>query len=257
MKSKAIYLFISIFLFFLLFSIPSQAIISSPSYRITAHSLNGGGSHNTSGSFKNISVIGQSTPIGFSENINHKNKAGFIPQIYTIKLEITLLAGLNIFGYPVTIPHGYTSYDLIAALGTKDEIIRIQRYDSNTNTYQTTYYDQNGNPSGDDFKIVSGEGYIIYMKTDNPISFEGEGIHAVISYNDGLNIISNPFNPYGNTSYDLLLYVGSQNNVYSIQRLNRDKSVFETSTYFFNKPSGTNFGIFSGEGFLIYIKILK
>ena len=91
----------------------------------------------------------------------------------------SLSAGLNLFGYPVDVPEGYTSYDLIMELGTEDEISKIQRYNPATGTFEATTYEESA-ASGSEFNIVNGEGYLVYMKVAKLITFAGQIISSVI-----------------------------------------------------------------------------
>jgi len=167
--------------------------------------------------------------------------------------DISLSAGLNLLGYPVEVPVGYTSYDLIFDLGTEDEIDKIQKYNPATGTFETTTY-EDGVVSGDEFNIVSGEGYVVYMKQATSLSFAGGIMTPAISLVPGLNIISIPCMPPGYTSYDLLFYLGLPDEVASIQRFNRETGIFETTAYYNGQPSGVEFNIVNGEAYLIYMK---
>jgi len=181
---------------------------------------------------------------------------------FIYNVDIAFSAGLNIFGYPVSIPSGYTSYDLFDALGTETEVEKIQRYDPDSQTYKTTTYDSNGTPDGDVFDIVSGEGYLVYMKMNKLVSFSGAKINPAISCKKGLNIISipsptPPYCSYELLSYELLSYLGPQEEITSIQRFNRGMGVFETTNYCYGQPSGIKFNIVNGEAYLIYTKTAK
>jgi len=175
--------------------------------------------------------------------------------IYNIDIAFT--SGLNIFGYPLSIPSGYTSYDLVNALRTETEVVKIQRYDPDSQTYKTTTCDSNGTPGGDIFDIVSGEGYLVYMKMDKSVSFSGAIINPAISCKKGLNIISIPNPPSQYCSYELLSYLGTQEEITSIQRFNRGMGIFETTNYCYGQPSGIKFNIVKGEAYLIHMKTAK
>lgn len=170
--------------------------------------------------------------------------------------DVSLFAGLNVSGYPVEVPGGYTSYDLIVDLGTADEIDKIQRYNLATGTFETTAY-EGGVVGGDDFNIESGEGYYVYMKEAKSLSFAGQVITPTIALVPGLNIVSIPCMPHGYTSYDLLYYLGSPDEVASIQGFNKETGAFETTAYYNGDASGIQFSIINGEAYLIHMKVAK
>jgi len=64
-------------------TMPTSAMMASPSYRVPAQVLDGGGSSGSSSSaqFRLIGAIGQASPIGSSQAAGFHQKAGFIPQI--------------------------------------------------------------------------------------------------------------------------------------------------------------------------------
>jgi hypothetical protein len=172
------------------------------------------------------------------------------------KPDVSLSAGLNIFGYPVDIPNGYTSYNLLADLGAQDEISKIERYNPATGTFETTTY-TGGVASGDQFNIVEGEGYYVYMKEAKSVSFAGQIISPAIELSPGLNIVAIPCMPSNYTSYDLLYYLGSPDEVASIQRFNKEIGAFETTAYYNGLALGIEFRIVNGEAYLIHMKVAK
>jgi hypothetical protein len=56
---------------------------------------------------------------------------------------------------------------------------------------------------------------------------------------------------------NLLLYLGWPDEVASIQRFNRKTGAFETTVYYNDQPSGTEFKITNGEAYLINMRIAK
>ncbi len=77
-----------------------------------------------------------------------------------------LTPGMNVVGFACP-PDGYSAFDLLDALGA-DNAFSIQRFNADTGKFETAAFDiENGNQiSGVDFTIVSGEGYIVYMKNE-------------------------------------------------------------------------------------------
>lgn len=172
---------------------------------------------------------------------------------YPQKPDVFFSPGLNLFGYPTEVHHGYTSYDLLKDIGTEEEIIKIQRYDPSTQSYKSTIYN-NGKASGDTFNIADGEGYLIYMKEAKIVSFSGLLAHHSVLLKEGLNIVSLlPPHP-GYTSYDLLSSLGFPDEIKGLTRLNKDTSLYETTTYHFGRPCGYCFPLVNGEAYLIHLK---
>ena len=174
-------------------------------------------------------------------------------QIFGYRPKVYLSLGLNTFGCIGNIPQNYNSYNLMNALGTADELQKIQKYNSVNHTYETTIY-ENGLPGGDKFSIVSGEGYLVYLNVEKSIALNNGIENHSLSLQAGLNIVTLPFT---STSYDFLLYLGSPDEIGSIQHYNRKTGQMETTLYFYGKPSGIKFKIVSGEAYLIHMKVAK
>lgn len=80
---------------------------------------------------------------------------------------VDLEQGFNLVSFgDVTGGSGQTAFDLLQDIGDETVVSSIQRFNSDTGSFDTTAYDANGQPIGVDFPIVSGEGYIIYMKQE-------------------------------------------------------------------------------------------
>lgn len=110
---------------------------------------------------------------------------------------------------------------------------------------------------GDEFPIVPGDGYLIYMKKSGMFPCDDSIVVPVISITEGLNILSFPGIPSGYTSYDLLLYLESPKEIAGIQRFNTEKGSYETTNYSFGRPSGDKFNIVNREAYLIHMKVDK
>jgi hypothetical protein len=188
---------------------------------------------------------------------NPDGKLDVLRNALNMIMKIDLSAGLNGFGCPVKVPTGYTSYHLIRDLGSEGEIEKIQKYDPNTMTYKSTIFDPNGMPCGDEYEILNGQGYLVYMKEAKSIFFSGLIPHPPIACQKGLNIVSVSSLPYGYTSYDLLTFLGSSNEVASIQRINQERGISDCTFYFFGRPAGKRFNIVNGEAYLIRMKVPK
>ena len=74
----------------------------------------------------------------------------------------------------------------------------------------------------------------------------------------GLNIFGKPGNiPKGYTSYDLLSYLGTENEILKIQRHNVNYQTYENTFYNNGVTSGDKFDIENGEGCFVYMKVNK
>lgn len=85
MKVKAICTLLFVNLLTIGWVLTSSAQMSSLTYRVPAQVLDSGGLRSNSATFKEMGVIGQSTPIGPSQSTGFFIIAGFIPQKLIIK----------------------------------------------------------------------------------------------------------------------------------------------------------------------------
>lgn len=79
--------------------------------------------------------------------------------------DLDLARGLNLVGIPCP-PAGYTAFKLLKDLGESFEVETVQRFNPDTVSFQGAQYNSSGMPSGDDFPISNGEGYIVMMLAD-------------------------------------------------------------------------------------------
>jgi hypothetical protein len=170
-----------------------------------------------------------------------------------ISPDMSLTKGLNIVGYPVQVPTGYTSFDLLNDLGTEAEVSKIQWYNPSTGLYETTSYNS-GVAFGSEFDILNGQGYLVYLNTDKAVSFAGTLNNSPVSLSQGLNIVSIGCIPSDYSSYDLIGDIGTGSEAASIQRLNPSTGGFETTTWYDGIPSGVQFKINNSEAYLVHMK---
>lgn len=78
---------------------------------------------------------------------------------------VDLNEGFNLVSILPASGQNYTAYGLLAAIGDKDVISSIQRFNPLNGSFETASYNETGQLSGVDFWVVPGEGYIIYMIT--------------------------------------------------------------------------------------------
>jgi len=174
-----------------------------------------------------------------------------------VNIDIMLHSGFNIFGYPLS--SVTSSYDLLAGLGDYTEIEKILVYDKAAGSYRTTYYDTTV-PAGDNVAIGYGDGIIIYSNVNKSVSFNpallprNSYVECVaVDLNAGLNVITFPCIPAGLTAFQLIQAIGDDTTVSSIQRYDVDYGQFEAAVYYNNQPSGVDFPVAAGEGYLIYM----
>lgn len=75
---------------------------------------------------------------------------------------INLSAGFNLVGFGCP-PDNTSAFDVLNAIGS-DNVLSIQRYNTETGAFETASFDESGQVMGVDFSIVPGEGYFVYMK---------------------------------------------------------------------------------------------
>jgi len=73
-----------------------------------------------------------------------------------------LKQGLNLVGFACA-PIDYSVFDLIQSLGDSN-VSNVQRFNPDTNAFETAGFDKDGNITGVNFVIVPGEGYFVHMK---------------------------------------------------------------------------------------------
>lgn len=74
----------------------------------------------------------------------------------------TLEVGLNAVGFNCP-PENYTVHQLLEDIGFEN-VVSVQRFDSERGVFETTGFTESGEIVGADFPIVFGEGYFIQMK---------------------------------------------------------------------------------------------
>ncbi len=77
---------------------------------------------------------------------------------------ITLEEGINWIGIPSP-PPGYTSHIMLREIGAPEEVVSIAGYNPRTGQWESAYWEF-GKPGGDNFPILSGSGYMVFMKKE-------------------------------------------------------------------------------------------
>jgi hypothetical protein len=178
---------------------------------------------------------------------------------------VYLKKGFNLFSYPVQIPANYSAYDLLPALGTNTEVEKVQRFNRSAAQYETALY-VSGTPSGSDFPIQSGEGYIVYMLQPKALSFAGSIVCPAYDLQAGLNMIGVPCYPSMFNSSSLLSYIGNSFDTSAVQRFNNETGQFQSTGYITGmlagggvsasggNTAGALFTLRSGEGYMVYMR---
>lgn len=170
-----------------------------------------------------------------------------------------LQPGLNFFGAGIPMQSIGNTFDLLATLGTKVQMDRVERFDTfaqsqdpiNT-AFEITRYDENGTIVGDSTAIISGEGYIVYAK--EKVIYENDlatSLCGPIQLWSGFNIANIGCAPVGMSSYDLLTQIGGAADVASIQSFNQKTGRLLTTTYYNDQPVGADFTIIPTQSVII------
>ena len=172
-----------------------------------------------------------------------------VPVDYTIQLE----EGYNLLAYPMAVSLQHSScYELLAAIGTQEQVASIEHYDPRTGLFSRCSYS-----GGDDFPIRAGEAYEVRMYESKTVRFQGTQSCPRINLFPGLNMVGHPTPPDGMSCYSLLQYFG-KNNVSSIGGFNSETGRFENCAWQIQeaveKPVGLNFAIGIGTGLLVHSK---
>jgi hypothetical protein len=77
---------------------------------------------------------------------------------------LDLRQGFNLAGISCP-PAGFSAFQLLSALGSEN-VSSIQRYDAEKGAFETAAFTAEGDLAGIDFPIVSGEGYLIFMRQE-------------------------------------------------------------------------------------------
>lgn len=167
---------------------------------------------------------------------------------------LILYPGYNLIAYPVEVPTGLTAFDLLRALGTETEVHAIDRFVPSTGTFERAEYN-GGIPSGIDFPIQRGEGYLVHMAVQKVVSFLGKTDCPSLALSRGLNLVGVPCPPAGYTAFTLLQHLGASFEVETLQRFDPQTGVFQLAQYnATGAPTGSDFAIKNGEGYLVAMR---
>ena len=163
---------------------------------------------------------------------------------------VALETGYNLFSYPVSVPGGLRAFELLQALGDETELNALERYDSESGRFERAEYD--AAPSGVDFPVARGEGYVLYADDPKVVSFAGGTDCPPINLTRGLNLIGVPCPPAGYTAFSLLPSLGARFEVRSVERYDADTGTFQRAEYDAGGVvTGDDFPVVSGEGYVV------
>jgi len=169
--------------------------------------------------------------------------------------KMSLIRGLNLVGYPVPAPSSYFSYDFLSQYFTPQSLDSLWHYNSQSNQWEITSWNNEGFPSGDRFAIKNGEGYLVYAKTKKDLAFPGVGAIFETNLYKGMNLVT--FSPpsVSFTSYDVVQgLVNGQAEIVAIQRYEKTSGRWYITFCQAGQATGDKFLINKDESYLVYMK---
>jgi len=175
--------------------------------------------------------------------------------IRPVQLTLQLRAGFNLVSIPVDVAPFADAYSLLPLLGDADQIERILRFDNTTGRFQVVTYDGEGNPTGDNFPLISGEGIVVYSKHNRTIPFAGVITCPSNDLIAGINLKGFPCSPAEQTAFSVLQDIGDKTVVSSIQHFDPVTGKFETAVLGSSEQAeGDDFPIKPEEGYFLFMR---
>jgi len=163
-------------------------------------------------------------------------------------LTLALEKGSHIIGVPGLLVPSVNSYGLLQQLGT--DITSVSRYNPTTKLKETAYWD-NGNPAGDLFYLLPGEGYFVQMAQPADLVWAPFDANRGIPLKEGMNVIALT-SPTGD-AFGIMDQLGSDV-IWSIRRLNSQTALYETAAFDGTNKVGVPFPMRTGEGYIVTVK---
>ena len=160
--------------------------------------------------------------------------------------------GMNLFHYPSTVPLTTTAYSLLSLFGGDTFVNKIQRLNPSTGQYETAEY-LIGVPSGIDFPIATGEGYLVTMEQGLSQPLVGSLVCGTVNLFAGVNLVGFSCIPPDGSAFDALTAFGGDGIVSAIQRFNSQTGSFETATYSAGVPVGVDFPLTNTESYIVHM----
>lgn len=172
-------------------------------------------------------------------------------------VNVLLSRDYNLFAYPVQVPAALRAFDVLQALGDSTEVNAMDRFVPGTSTFERAEY-VDGVPTGVNFPIRRGEGYVVHMDAEQVVSFTGGTDCPPLELTRGLNLVGIPCPPAGYTAFTLLEDLGTPFEVAGIERFDAETGSFQRVQYDDSgTPSGDDFPISNGEGYLVNMRADK
>ena len=162
---------------------------------------------------------------------------------------VALVAGLNLFSYPGTVPAQYaTCTNLLTALGATNQVDSLSRFNPASQRFEEC-------GAGNNFAVKTGEAYMVVMKMAKEVALRAQPVCPSLNLAAGLNLIGHP-SPQTNLRCFGLLNGFGANVVATIQRFNGVTGRFEACTWDQGRQAaGVDFPIVTGEGYLFHMAI--
>ena len=146
-----------------------------------------------------------------------------------------------------------TSFKLLESLGDQTLIEKLERYNTTTMLYESSWYNASGLPEGIDRSVLNtGEGWITYATTSFLLRNYVERGCTPITLNAGINVVAFPCIRSKITAFDVLSLFFDSTEVFMIQRFNRRNGKFESAILSDNGViQGVNFQLVAGESYII------
>ncbi|MCL6583145.1 MAG: hypothetical protein K6U11_05840 [bacterium] len=188
-----------------------------------------------------------------------------------LRVKVPLSEGFNLFSHPNADPR--SPYDILDFLLTFGQInhtsgpcfssIRYLTDSSSSGSRETkACFFLPPTPEGaprwsincsDHFPMASGKGYAVYLRRPLSFDFPLSLPNPPIDLRRGENWVGIPSPPAGYSSYLMLQDIGSASEVSSICGFDPESGRWKITYWHHGQPSGDNFPIRSGLGYLVYI----
>ena len=162
--------------------------------------------------------------------------------------------GLNLVAIPMNRDTMPDAYSLLAGLGNSAAIESLRRLDTTTGHYQEAHDNAAGEPIGDNFLIIVGEGLILDAKSNGGMSVDGIVQCPTLNLRKGPNLIATPCAPADYGAYDFLRAAGGAAAISSVQRFNREMGRFGTASYRGEQLYGDDFPMVPGEAYFAHMR---
>ncbi len=166
-------------------------------------------------------------------------------QAGALDADVLLQESLNLCTYPVIPPPGFACSELATSSGASS----ILRLDADSQTFELCDAGRN------DFPILEGEAYVVYMPGAAALPVSGDRSCPVVDLAVGVNLVGFPSPPAGGGCYDLLLALGDESAVASVQRFDAATGRFDACSYGYgpegSSPGGVDFPLGPQAGYLV------